>query len=172
MLSLVTVKFSPAPAMLVPTFSAVAGGILEISADGLLDLLAGAEQPEHDEQGHHGGDEIGVGHFPRTAVMAAVASFFLDDDDGAGSVHGVSGLAGLLRPRCGRGGCLRLGKLFEFLEGGADVAGNGAARHFHGHDGRGALQKRDLQDAQHVEDRRALPRLALAMLAAMGPTSP
>ncbi len=57
------------------------GGILEISADGVLHLLAAVQQPEHDEQRHHGGDEVRVGHFPRAAVMAAVAALFLDDDD-------------------------------------------------------------------------------------------
>ena len=57
------------------------GGILEISADGVLHLLAAVQQPEPDEQGHHGGDEIRVGHFPRAAMVAAVAALFLDDDD-------------------------------------------------------------------------------------------
>ena len=59
------------------------GGIFEISADGFLNLLAGVEQPEDDEERHHGGDEVGVGDFPRAAVVAAVAAFFLEDDDGA-----------------------------------------------------------------------------------------
>ena len=63
-------------------------GILEVAADGLLYLLAGVEQPEDDEQSHHGGDEIGVGDLPGATVMAAVAGFFLEDDDGASFIHG------------------------------------------------------------------------------------
>jgi len=59
------------------------GGILEISADGVLHLLAAVQQPEHDEQGHHGRNEIRVGHFPGSAMMAGVAALFFDDDDGS-----------------------------------------------------------------------------------------
>ena len=87
MLSRVRVKFSPDPTMLEPTFLEVAGGVFEVSADGFLNLLAGVEQPEDDEERHHGGDEIGIGDFPGAAVMAAVATFFLEDDDGASFVH-------------------------------------------------------------------------------------
>ena len=58
----------------------IARGVLEVSAHRLLHLLAGIQQPEHDEQGHHRGHKIGVGHLPRAAVMAAVAGNFLDDD--------------------------------------------------------------------------------------------
>ena len=69
-----------------------AGRIFEISANCLLHLLAAVEQPEHDEQCHHGGDKVGIGDFPRAAMMAAVAAFFLEDDDGAGFVHSDVGL--------------------------------------------------------------------------------
>ena len=31
---------------------------------------------------HHGSDKIGIGDFPGAAVMAAMASFFLDYDNG------------------------------------------------------------------------------------------
>ena len=63
--------------MSLPTFLRCSGGILEIAADGFLDLLAAVHQPEHDEQGHHGGHEIGIGDFPGAAVVAAMATFFL-----------------------------------------------------------------------------------------------
>src|SRR5450631_1441807 len=42
--------------------------------------------------------------------------------------------------------------LFEFLERGAHVAGNCAPRDFHRHDGCGALQKRDHENAHHIEE--------------------
>ena len=90
MLSRVRVKFSPAPDHVGADFFRGAGGVLEVSADGFLNLLAGVQQPEDDEERHHGGDEIGVGDFPCAAVVAAVAAFFLDDDDGASLVHIVA----------------------------------------------------------------------------------
>ncbi len=89
MLSRVRVKFSPDPAMLDADFLGVAGGVFEVSANGFLNLLAGVEEPEDDKEGHHGGDEIGVGDLPCAAVVAAVATFFLEDDDGASFVHDV-----------------------------------------------------------------------------------
>jgi hypothetical protein len=58
-----------------------AGGIAEIAADRLLDVLA-AEQPQDYKQRHHGGHKIRVGDFPGSAVVASMAAFFLDDDDG------------------------------------------------------------------------------------------
>src|ERR1039458_1054257 len=51
-------------------FLGVAGGVFEISANGFLNLLAGAEEPENDKERHHGGDEIGVGDLPCAAVVA------------------------------------------------------------------------------------------------------
>jgi hypothetical protein len=45
-----------------------------------LNLFTAVHQPEHDEQSHHGGDKIGIGNFPRAAMVATVADFFLDDD--------------------------------------------------------------------------------------------
>jgi len=71
-------------------FRGGAGGIFKISAYRFLHFFAGTEQPEHDEQGHHGGNEIGVGDLPGAAVMASVAAFFLEDDDGTSFVHCVS----------------------------------------------------------------------------------
>src|ERR1019366_136225 len=68
-------------------FLGVAGGVFEISANGFLNLLAGAEEPENDKERHHGGDEIGVGDLPCAAVVAAVATFLLEDDDGASFIH-------------------------------------------------------------------------------------
>ena len=46
--------------------------ILKISADGFLHLLAGIEQPEHDEQRHHRGHEVCVRNLPGSAVMSTV----------------------------------------------------------------------------------------------------
>ena len=57
------------------------GGITEVLGDGLLDFLVRAHQPQHDEQGHHSGDEVGVCHFPCAAMVAAVAGAFPFDDD-------------------------------------------------------------------------------------------
>ena len=67
-------------------------GIAKVSTDGLLHGLAATEQPEHDEQRHHGGDEIGIGDLPRAAMMAAVATFFLEDDNGPSFVHDFVGI--------------------------------------------------------------------------------
>ena len=64
-----------------------AAGIAEVAADGLLHRFAAAEQPEHDEKRHHGRDEISIGDLPRATVMATMAAFFLDDDDGTGFIH-------------------------------------------------------------------------------------
>ena len=80
MLSLMTAKFSPEPRCAVAHLLGSAGGILEISADRLLHLLAAVQQPQHDEQRHHGGDEIRVGHLPGAAVVAAMRHLLLDDD--------------------------------------------------------------------------------------------
>src|SRR5208337_322055 len=57
-------------------------GIFEVPADRHLNRLTAVHQPQHDEQRHHGRDEVGIGNLPRTAVMAAMAAFFPDDDDG------------------------------------------------------------------------------------------
>ena len=38
----------------------------------ILAVLGG--EPEHQEQRHHGRDEVGVGHFPGAAVMTALCS--------------------------------------------------------------------------------------------------
>ena len=57
-----------------------------------------AEQPEHQEEGHHRGDEVGIGDLPRPAVMAFrfLDDHFLDDD----------------RPAFGRGVVRRFGSRF------------------------------------------------------------
>ena len=57
-------------------------GIVEVSGDSFLDFFAGAHEPEDDEERHHGGNEVGVGHLPCAAMVAAVTDDFLDDDDG------------------------------------------------------------------------------------------
>jgi hypothetical protein len=46
-----------------------------------LHLLAGAQQPENDEEGHHGRDKVGISDFPGASVMAGVVLLLLDDDD-------------------------------------------------------------------------------------------
>jgi len=46
----------------------------EIVGDAAPLLLAGGvQQPHQQEQGHHRGDEIGIGHLPRPAMMAVAA---------------------------------------------------------------------------------------------------
>src|SRR5262249_44395822 len=60
--------------------------IAKIRADRFFHLLAAVQQPEHDKQRHHRGDEIGVSDLPCPAVMPAVAAFLLDDVDGGRSL--------------------------------------------------------------------------------------
>ena len=50
-------------------------GIGKIAADGLFDLFAAVQQPENNEQRHHGRNKIRVGHLPGAAMVAAVAGF-------------------------------------------------------------------------------------------------
>src|SRR5208337_415193 len=66
-----------------------AGGIFEVSADRLLDLLAGVHEPENDEQRHHRGDEIGIGHLPSTSMVTAVTAPAFDDDGLSGCGHRI-----------------------------------------------------------------------------------
>src|SRR5439155_21890813 len=49
-------------------FPGCPGGGPEVSGNGLTDGFAGIQQPEHDEESHHGGDEISVGDLPRAAM--------------------------------------------------------------------------------------------------------
>ena len=77
-----------------PDFPGSSSGIFEISADRDLNLFAAIEQPQDDEQGHHGGDEIGIGNLPRAAMVSTVAALLFEDDDGArffGDVRHISG---------------------------------------------------------------------------------
>ena len=61
---------------------ALSRGIQEISADGLLHFLAGAQQPQNDEQRHHRRDEVGVSYLPRAPMrIIVVAGVLLYDDD-------------------------------------------------------------------------------------------
>src|SRR5438552_14320269 len=69
-------------------------GIAKISGDGFSDRLAGVEQPEHDEERHHGGDEICIGNLPGAAVVSTMTRFLLDNDDGAGAVLHTYSYAG------------------------------------------------------------------------------
>src|SRR5207237_3405447 len=54
-------------------------GIAKISGDGFSDRLAGVEQPEHDEERHHGGDEILLSDLPGAAVVSTMTRFLLDN---------------------------------------------------------------------------------------------
>ena len=47
--------------------------VAKIAAHRLLHALTAAEQPQHDEQGHHRSDEVGIGDFPCPAMMSAMA---------------------------------------------------------------------------------------------------
>src|SRR2546422_1360101 len=69
-------------------------GIAKISGDGFSDRLAGVEQPEHDEERHHGGDEIRVSDPPGAAVVSTMTRFLFDNDDGAGAVLHTYSYAG------------------------------------------------------------------------------
>src|SRR3546814_17839641 len=57
----------------------------DLFGDAFLLFLGGrAQQPEQQEERHHRGHEVGVGHLPGAAVMAGGAYLLdlLDDDDG------------------------------------------------------------------------------------------
>ena len=75
-------------------FVGCAGRIAEIPGDGFPHGLAGIEQPEHDEERHHGGDEICIGNLPGAAVVSTMTRFLLDNDDGAGAVLHTYSYAG------------------------------------------------------------------------------
>jgi hypothetical protein len=45
-----------------------------------------ADQPHQQEESHHGGDEVGVGDLPVTAVRALFDDLFLLDDDRAAAL--------------------------------------------------------------------------------------
>ena len=49
--------------------------------DGLGVLVAGVDDPQHEEERHHRGHEIGEGDLPGAAVMAVAAHHLLLDDD-------------------------------------------------------------------------------------------
>src|SRR5437588_12606778 len=67
-------------------FVGCAGRIAEISGDGFSHGLAGVEQPEHDKERHHGGDEICIGNLPGAAVVSTMTRFLLDNYDWVGDV--------------------------------------------------------------------------------------
>jgi hypothetical protein len=54
----------------------------------LLFRCGGVDQPHQEEERHHRGDEVGIGHLPRAAMMARVTAFFdaFDDDRAVGHV--------------------------------------------------------------------------------------
>src|SRR5207244_13395342 len=108
-------------------FVGCAGRIAEISGDGFSHGLAGVEQPEHDKERHHGGDEICIGNLPGAAVVSTMTRFLLDNDDWAGAVLHTDAL------------CCRSFGSGRSLESGTDVPRYGASGDFDGHDGRGAL---------------------------------
>src|SRR5213593_3922644 len=88
--TLVIVKFSPVPTFLLPILLAVPEGSRKYPGTG----LRGIEQPEHDEECHHGGDEICIGNLPGAAVVSTMTRFLLDNDDGAGAVLHTYSYAG------------------------------------------------------------------------------
>src|SRR5437588_35971 len=55
--------------------------IAEIAGDGLLHVIARAHEPQDEEERHHRGDEIRVGHFPGAAVRAMCMRLFLFQDN-------------------------------------------------------------------------------------------
>src|SRR5437870_3827373 len=84
-------------------FVGCAGRIAEISGDGFSHGLAGVEQPEHDKERHHGGDEICIGNLPGAAVVSTMTRFLLDNDDWAGAVlHTDSQASAASRPWAAR----------------------------------------------------------------------
>jgi hypothetical protein len=46
-------------------------GVVEVVGDRLFDLIALGHDPHDQKERHHGGDEVGVSHFPRTAAFAS-----------------------------------------------------------------------------------------------------
>jgi hypothetical protein len=46
-----------------------------------LILGGGVQQPHEQKERHHGGDEVGIGHFPGTAVVSAFDHLILVDVD-------------------------------------------------------------------------------------------
>ena len=76
-----SVSVSPTPALVVPVWRPLPGGIQEISADGLLHFFAGAQQPQNNEQRHHRRDEVRVRDFPGSAVPVIVIPGVLPHDD-------------------------------------------------------------------------------------------
>jgi hypothetical protein len=99
-------------------------GRREIVGDAALLLRAGrVDQPHQQEEGHHGGDEVGVGHLPGAAVMAAaddlldlLISMGRSAARATGQLRSSATLTGLrvrrraLRRRHGEGGVHRAGR--------------------------------------------------------------
>jgi hypothetical protein len=71
--------------------AAVAGGALAEHVGGgevvgeaaALFLGGGVEQPHQQEERHHGGDEVGIGHLPGAAMVAALDNLLAPDHHGA-----------------------------------------------------------------------------------------
>jgi len=80
MLSLVTMKFSPLPCMSLPTIFGLPVGSLKYPPDRFLNLFAAVHELKNDEQRHHRDDEVRISNLPGSAVVAAMADLFLDDD--------------------------------------------------------------------------------------------
>ena len=73
--------FTTGSAKAITHIFAVPVRIREIATHRLLDLFAAAEQPEHDEEGHHGGHKIGIGYLPGPPVVAPMPDLLPADDD-------------------------------------------------------------------------------------------
>jgi hypothetical protein len=75
----------------------------------------GVDQPHQQEEGHHRGDEVGIGDFPGAAVMAAVSAL-LDFLDGESPLNCDSEGGGrALRWGCDPAGCVVRHALFRAL---------------------------------------------------------
>src|SRR5262249_58871417 len=64
--------------------------IIEIGLDRQAGRLVHGDDPHHQEEGHHRGDEIGVRHLPGSPLVAAVAALLLDDANDWRVAHGAA----------------------------------------------------------------------------------
>ena len=121
------------------------------------------EQPQHHEERHHGGHEVGVGHLPGAAVMGRVALALLLDDDDVGAARSSAIQPSALQLPHGCSSSWLVGRSSEKMP----AARNSIARSRARAAGRG---QHAFLDAQHEA---RLRRVAcISMLVAIGPTTP